>query len=127
MKNLFLLLITIIFFTSCEKTKVEVEENISFELNAASAVINNGNTYDVKLTMKSKVPSWGVRVEATATEEAGGATVGPQAPATTLTLTTTNLSIQNLPRQKWVVVQVNVSSTKTTTNSSTQSFRIIYK
>lgn len=126
MRN-FLLLLSLLLINSCTKSKIEVEDNVLFELSTGSAIINTTNTYDVKLTMKSKLPSSGVRVETSVTEETSGAAVTPQITASTLTTASTSLTIQNLPRQKWVIVQVKVSSIKNPTNNSSQSFRIIFK
>lgn len=122
-----LLLLSLLVINGCSKSKIEVEENIIFELSAGSAIIHTSNAYDVKLTMKSKLPSTGVRVETSATEETSGTPITPQAAAYTLTTASTSLTVQNLPRQKWVIVQVKASSIKTPTNSSSQSFRIIFK
>lgn len=105
----------------------EVEENVVFELNASQAAISTNSNYDFKLTMRSKLPKAGIRIELSATEEAGGAAVTPQPAPVTTTAATADLSVQNLPRQKWVIATVKVTSVSTSTNTSTQTFRVVYK
>jgi len=105
----------------------EVEENVVFELNASQAAISTNSSYDFKVTMKSKLPKAGIRIEVSAAEEAGGAAVTPQpAPVTTMAATA-DLYVQNLPRQKWVIATIKVTSVSTSTNTSTQTFRVVYK
>ena len=123
--KLFMILVCI-GFLSCEKNETEVEENVVFETNATSTIIHSGSSFDLKVTIKSKLPSSGLILEVNATDEVSGATIF-QSGALNVSTTTLNSMIQNLPRQKWVVVRVKVKSTKTTTNVAEQTFRIIYK
>lgn len=111
---------------SCEKNEIEAEENIVFETNATSTIIHSGSSFDLKVTIKSKLPSTGLILEVNASDEASGTAIF-QSGSLNVSTTTLNSLIQNLPRQKWVVVRVKVKSTKTTTNAAEQSFRIIYK
>lgn len=127
MNRIALVAIIYVMLIGCKKNAVEVEENIAFDISAASTVINPASSFDIKITMKSKVPSWGLKAEVSASEDVGGAAVSPQPSPLTFMTSTTTVSVQNLPRQKWVTVQVKVSSTKSTTNSAVQSFKIIYK
>ena len=105
----------------------EVEENVVFELNAAQAAISTSSSYDFKVTMRSKLPKAGIRIEISAAEEAGGAAVTPQPAPITATALSTDCSVQNLPRQKWVIATVKITSVSTSTNTSTQTFRVVYK
>lgn len=123
--KLFMILVCI-GFLSCEKNETEVEENVVFETNATSTIIHSGSSFDLKVTIKSKLPSSGLILEVNAADEVSGATIF-QSGALNVSTTTLNSMIQNLPRQKWVVVRVKVKSTKTTTNVVEQTFRIIYK
>jgi hypothetical protein len=115
----YILLIGICLSCGKKPPAPEVEENIVFELNAAQAAISTSSSYTFTVAMKSKLPK--------AAEEAGGAAVTPQnAPINALTAST-DVTVQNLPRQKWVVVTVKVISISTATNTSTQTFRVVYK
>lgn len=126
MKIKLFMILVFIGFVSCEKNEIEVEEKIVFETNATSTIIHSGSSFDLNVTIKSKLPSTGLIVEVNATDEASGAAVF-QSGSLNVSSTTLNSLIQNLPRQKWVVVRVKVKSAKTTTNVSEQTFRIIYK
>ena len=124
---IYILLISAIISCGKKPPAPEVEENIVFEQNAGQAAISTGSSYDFKVTMKSKLPKAGIRIEISAVEEAGGAAVTPQpAPITTTTLSA-DCSVQNLPRQKWVITTVKITSASTSSNTSTQTFRVVYK
>ena len=111
-----------------KKTPVpDIEENIEFDLNATQAVISISSSYDFKVTIKSKLPKGGIRIEVSATEESGGALVSPQLAPFTSTNPIIDCTVQNLPRQKWVIVNVKITSITTSTNTSTQTFRVVYK
>lgn len=129
MKTTLTYILFICILLSCGKKPPapEVEENVVFELNASQAAISTNSSYDFKVTMKSKLPKAGIRIELSAAEEAGGAAVTPQPAPVITTEATTDLSVQNLPRQKWVIATVKVTSVSTSTNTSTQTFRVVYK
>ena len=123
----YILLIGICLSCGKKPPAPEVEENIVFELNAGQAAISTSSSYTFNVAMKSKLPKAGVRIELSAAEEFGGAAVTPQnAPINALTAST-NVTVQNLPRQKWVIATVKVTSISTATNTSTQTFRVVYK
>jgi hypothetical protein len=125
-KKVFLFIFISLTVLACKKNKIEVEEKILFETNAASTNINSGSTFDLKITIKSKIPSNGLSIEVNASEENGGASIIQPGPIS-LVVSSANFMVQNLPRQKWVVVNVKVKSIRDPLNFAEQSFRIIYK
>lgn len=127
MKSYIILFLTTIAFLSCTKKGATPEENIAFDLNSGAAVVNASNAYTFQINLKSKVPDSGVKIDVSAVEELAGTAVTPQPPSITSTSATISAAVQNLPRQKWVVASVRVSSIGTPTNAATQTFRIVYK
>lgn len=130
MKHSLLIFGLFLVFASCKKsttTPVVKEENIVFETNAGLNAISTSGTFAFQVTLKSKMPTGGIKIEVSAIEEAGGAAVTPQPNPITSSTAVTDYSVQNLARQKWVVATVKVSSVTTPTNSSSQTFRVIYK
>lgn len=124
-RNLIFIFLFSCFF-SCKKTKVEIEETIVFETNAPSVVVNTSNSFDFQVIIKSKLPSKGLTLEVDAIDEALGNTIFQSAPLNMSTAVVKTL-VQNLPQQKWVLVNVKIKSVMTPTNNASESFRIIYK
>lgn len=127
MKKSIILFLATIAFVSCTKKGAAPEENIAFELSSGSAIVNASNSFSFQITLKSKVPDSGVKIEVSAVEELAGTAVTPQPPSLTSTSATISSGVQNLPRQKWVVTSVKVSSVATPSNTATKTFRIVYK
>lgn len=123
MKYLFVIAVLLLY--SCQKE--EVEESLNFDIDASAVVINPSNTYDFNVILKSKMPQAGISIEITAVEEVSGQVVLPQVPLLTTTQNTTKTLVKSLPRQKWVLVTVKVTSIKVNTNTSFKTFRVIYK
>lgn len=119
--TLFLLLV------SCGKSKIDIEENIVFETNSSGAIINAASSYPFTAILKSKMPSNGIEIQVTATEELNGIEVLPQKSINKSLIASNDLIVQNLPRQKWVVVNVKVKSLTNPLNFSDKSFRVIFK
>ena len=119
MKKYLTCMLIVVVGLSCgkkESTPV-IEENIQFDLNVSQAAISMGSTYNFRATLRSKLPRSGVRIEVSAVEESGGAAVTPQPAPITATTATADLTLQNLPRQKWVIATVRVTSANTATNT----------
>jgi hypothetical protein len=129
MKQLLLYGLLALLLTACSKknSKPEPEQNIVFDINTSSAVIHSNSSYSFQVTLKSKMPVSGIKVEVSAVQEVAGTAVSPQPAAITSTTSVTTASVQNLPQQKWVVANVRVSSATTATNTAMQTFRVIYK
>ena len=128
MKKVLVYLVLITLWGSCKKeTNTKAEESLIFEMSAGTTAISTKANYDFEVVMRSAVPAQGVRIDVSAVEEIGGSVVSPQSPSIIVTGTNTNASVLNLPRQRWVVATVKLTSVKTLTNTTTQSFRVIFK
>ncbi|MEO0065466.1 MAG: hypothetical protein RI983_792 [Bacteroidota bacterium] len=128
MKRYWLLFLPFLMAISCsKKTAPEVEENISFQLNTGAVITSAGSNQEFKVTLSSKMPKSGIKIDITAAEEATGIPVIPQSSAISSSSIVTDCLVQNLPRQKWVVTTVKVSSANTPSNNVTQTFKIVYK
>lgn len=129
MKRISIYLLALLCMVACSKktSTPEPEENIAFDLNTSAAVIHSSSSYSFQVTLKSKMPAGGIKVEVSAVQELAGTTVSPQPSAITSTSSATTAAVHNLPQQKWVVATVRVSSVSTTTNTATQTFRVVYK
>lgn len=129
MKQLLIYSLLILTLGACSKkaSGPEPEENIAFDLNTSSAVIHSSSSYSFQVTLRSKLPAAGIKIEVSAVQEVAGTTVSSQPAVITSTTTVTTAVVQNLPQQKWVVATVRVSSAATATNTATQTFRVVYK
>lgn len=133
MKKYVMLLVCVLTFFSCKKkttptpTPTPTEENIAFDLNTGATVNHTASNFDFQVTLRSKMPTKGIKIDVTASEEATGTAVTPQPSAINSSTSVTNASVQNLPRQKWVITTVKVTSLSTATNSATQTFKVVYK
>ncbi len=130
MKNIFGLLLIIIVAIACSKKSdppPPPEAPIAFDLDAAA--INNalGSSFGFNVTLTSAMPSTsGIRIEVTAIEEGTGTSLTQNA-AIVSTVTKTAATVIGLPIQKWVIVTVKVISVKTSTNSLSKTFRVVFK
>lgn len=133
MKKYLILICFFVGIVSCGKKSTPTpiptptEENIAFDLNTGATVNHTASNFDFQVTLRSKMPTKGIKIEVTASEEATGTAVTPQPSAINSSTSVTSASVQNLPRQKWVVTTVKVTSLSTGTNSATQTFKVIYK
>lgn len=131
MKKVLLPILGLIFLASCGKTSTTpqppAEENIVFETNAGQNVTSPSGNFDFQVTLKSKMPAKGIRIEVSAIDEVAQTAILPQNSGITSTTAVTSASVQNLPRQKWVEATVKVTSLSTATNTASGKFRVIYK
>lgn len=128
MNKLLICLLIFAVATSCsKKVAPEIEENISFELNTGAVIVSSGSSQAFKVTMKSKIPKAGIKIDISAAEEATGTPVVPQTSTVSSSTSITDCLVQNLPRQTWVVATVKVTSSSTLTNTASQTFRVVFK
>lgn len=129
MKRIIVAIFILSSFAGCKKAAVQPvkEENIVFDVNTALSSISTSTTFAFQVTLKSKMPANGIRIDVTAIDESSGTAILPQATGITSTNVLNNVSVQNLPRQKWVEAMVKVTSISTSTNSASSRFRVIYK
>lgn len=102
------------------------EQSIAFTHNAGNNVLNPGPSLNFNVTLTSAMPAAGIKVEVSTKEEASGNTVGTNSSVNS-TSATVNVGISGLPRQLWCIVTIKVTSVSTASNSTTQTFRIVYK
>lgn len=102
------------------------EQPIAFTHNAGDNVLNPGPSLTFTVTLTSTMPSSGIKVEVSTKEEASGNVVGANSSVNS-TSAAVSASVSALPRQLWCIVTIKVSSVSTPTNTSTQTFRIVYK
>jgi hypothetical protein len=123
-----LLLISVsVFLYSCNKGPVkEVEEPIRYETDALDVNISNADKFVFTAKLLSTMPSNGIKLSITAKEEVSGSDIGQDAPLVSKGAQTA-LNVKGLPKQKWVIATIKVSSAKDTANFVTKSFRVVYK
>lgn len=106
----------------------EVEENIVFSLDpdpgSTTATAQSG-TYTFKVNITSKLPSSGVNIDITTTQESNGSVLETK----NIKSTVANNDVSTGTLASGVVYKVNVkvSSQKTSTNSSTKEFKVARK
>lgn len=110
----------------------EVEENIVFSFDpdpGASTVSATAGTYKIKVNISSKLPSSGVKIQVTTKKDADNSNLEP-VQSITSTVASTEITIgATTPIAQGTLynVAVVVESVKTSTNSSTKSFKISRK
>ena len=129
--NTSILLPVIILLASCgSKTPTPppppTEQPIAFTHNGGNNVLNPGSSLNFAVTLTSAMPAAGIKVEVSTKEEASGNAVGTNSSVNS-TAAAVSASVSALPRQLWCIVTIKVSSVSTTTNTSTQTFRVTYK
>ena len=102
------------------------EQSIAFTHNAGNNVLNPGPSLNFNVTLTSAMPAAGIKVEVSTKEEASGNTVGTNSSVNSSSATV-NVGVSGLPRQLWCIVTIKVTSVSTASNSTTQTFRIVYK
>ena len=102
------------------------EENLVISTNASPLNISVGPDFTVALSVDSKMPADGVRIEYDVKGESDGQ-VYPQGPAIETKATKTNIILQSLPRQKVCIGTIRVISKTKSTNRATVDLRVVYK
>ena len=102
------------------------EEALKISTNASSLNITAGAQFDFTVTVGSKMPAKGVKIEYTVRGESDNV-LYPQGPAIETTSASTAISLGGLPRQKFCVTTVTVTSLSKSSNTANTSFRVVYK
>lgn len=104
----------------------EGEEKLVVTTDAAALNMVTGPSADFNLIIQSKMPPNGVwiRVEVRGESDNLGYYLSPQIQSMS---PTTNITVANLPKQKICICTVKVTSKSSAANSSSASFRIVYK
>jgi hypothetical protein len=139
MKKIFFITILIGSIISCSKSSdgggttnpttpaTPVETPVAFTINASNNSVSLTNGFAVTATLTSIMPSSkGITIETTLVDQSASANIA-QSAAITSTSATNNLQLINLPQQQWCTATVKVSSAATPSNSSSQSFTVVYK
>ena len=112
--------------TNCKKDPIVPEENLRISTDAPIVIENPGPDFNFNLRVESAMPNAGVKIVYTVKGEIDNQAY-PQGPAIETTGNATPITIRNLPRQKFCICTITVSSKNAITNTATTSFRIIYK
>jgi len=139
MKKIFFITILIGSIISCSKSSdgggttnpttptTPVETPVAFTINASNNSVSLTNGFAVTATLTSIMPSSkGITIETTLVDQSTSADIA-QTAAITTSSATNNLQLVNLPQQHWCTATVKVSSVATPSNSSSQSFTVVYK
>ena len=124
-------------FISCSKssdaggsttpTPPPVETPVAFTISATNNSVSLTNGFAVTATLSSTMPSSrGITIETTLVDQNTSATIAQNA-AVTGTAAANNLQLINLPQQHWCTATIKVSSVATPSNSTSQSFTVVYK
>lgn len=107
---------------------VEVEENIAFSLDpdpgSTTATALSG-TYSFKVTLSSKMPSSGISIDITTKQDNNGNTIDSKNVKSTVAAN--DISTGTLTSGVLYNVSVVVTSQKTSTNTSTKTFKVARK
>lgn len=111
----------------------EVEENIAYSIDpdpgTSVTQTNPGATHRVKVTLTSKMPSSGITIDVSTKKESDNTDLESAQSIKTSTAATdvTIGSTTNFPSGVVYMVTIKVSSQKTSTNSSTKTFKVARK
>ena len=103
------------------------ETPVAFTINAANNSVSLTNGFAVTATLSSTMPSSkGILIETSLLDQNTSANIA-QSAAITSTGAANNLQLVNLPQQHWCTATIKVSSVATPSNSTSQSFTVVYK
>ena len=102
------------------------EENLRVSTNASGLNVVAGSTFDFNVVVESKMPADGVKIEYVVKGETDNQDY-PQGPAIETKTATTAVRIGGLPRQKFCVCTITVTSKSKPSNTATANFRVVYK
>lgn len=126
-KNIFSMLIVmimILFAASCDHRPPE--ETLRISVDAPVLTTTPGPDFNFHLKVESAMPEGGVKIEYNVKGENDNQSY-PQGPAIHTVNSISQIFVSNLPRQKFCICTVKVTSNKRNTNIATTSFRIMYK
>ena len=102
------------------------EENLRISTNASFLNVLPGAEFDFIVVVESKMPVNGVKIEYTVKGETDNVDY-PQGPAIETKETSKALKIVGIPRQKFCIVTVNVTSKTKASNIASTNFKVVYK
>ncbi|MEI6586747.1 MAG: hypothetical protein WCL56_11710 [Sediminibacterium sp.] len=134
--SVYLLTICVIALFGCSKssgggtptptpTPTPQEQAIAFTIDAINNSVSTSSNFGVNLTLTSTMPSSGIKIDITTTDQITSAVVQNQ--SFTSSLAKNTLTVATLIQQHWNNVTIKVSSVANSSNSSSQSFTVVYK
>ncbi len=113
--------------SGCKKSSTSPpEEALRISTNAAALNETTGPDFEFNLTVESTMPNAGVRVSLVLKGEIDNQNYSQGLGIITSTKTT-KITVFGLPRQKYCVCTVGVTSLSKATNIASTSFRLVYK
>jgi hypothetical protein len=102
------------------------EENLRVSTSASGLNVLAGADFEFNVVVESKMPADGVSITYIVRGETDNQDY-PQGPAIDTKTATTAVRIGGLPRQKFCVCTITVTSKSKPSNKATSSFRVVYK
>jgi hypothetical protein len=102
------------------------EENLRISTNASFLNVLPSAEFDFIIKVESKMPVNGVKIEYTVKGETDNVDYA-QGPAIETQDASKTLKIAGLPRQKFCIVTVNVTSKTKASNIASTNFKVVYK
>jgi hypothetical protein len=102
------------------------EENLRISTNASFLNVLPGAEFDFIVAVESKMPVNGVKIEYTVKGETDNVDY-PQGPAIETKDPSKALKIVGIPRQKFCIVTVSVTSKTRASNIASTNFKVVYK
>ena len=131
MKKIFIFCIIILILHSCRKSGggfiPKPEPNIVFSIDASNASVSVSNSFVVNVVLTSAMPSsQGIKIESSLVDQTNNSPL-TQNPSVTSQVAKNTIRVINIVQQHWCMATIKVSSFATPTNSSSQSFTVVYK
>jgi len=132
MRKVFFLLSAVILITvtlaglGCKKSPPPPEETLRISTNAAALNETPGPDFEFNLTVESAMPKDGVRITFVLKGETDNQNY-PQGSGIVTVSKITKVTVFGLPRQKYCVCTITVTSLSKATNIASTSFRLVYK
>lgn len=102
------------------------ESPVSFTLSATNQSVSLSGSFPVTVTLTSAMPEQGIRITTALVDQSTNLAL-PQGSPLESKATANQVSLTGLPEQHWCLATVTVTSVATATNSSSQSFTVVYK
>jgi hypothetical protein len=132
MRKIFLFAAIVLAFflqpiSGCKPEPIESkEENLRISTDASTYKEVPGPDFDLNLTVESAMPAAGVRIVTIVKGETDNSNY-PQGASIETIANVTKIHVVNLPRQKFCICTVTVTSKSNNANIATASFRVVYK
>ncbi len=101
------------------------EQPIAFTIDATNNSVSTSSNFAVNLTLNSTMPTAGIKIDITTTDQVSSAVVQNQ--TITSNLSKNLLTVTNMVQQHWNNVTIKVTSASNNNNNSTQTFTVVYK